>query len=394
MIHHTPFPALLDRLQHRAIQVGVGGLILCGLGAVLNPAQFFHSYLLAFLFWSSIALGCLAIFMLHQLVRGVWGAVIIRFLEAGARTLPLMALSFVPLLFGLRPLYLWARPEILAHDALLQQKSPYLNVPFFVLRTGVYFAIWITLAFLLTRWSRQQEQVTSQRSMHTLVRRLRLASGPGLVLYALTVTFAAIDWVMSLEPHWYSTIYGVIFMVGQALVTLAFAIVLLALLAEAEPFASVLQPGHFHDLGNLLLAFVMLWAYIAFSQFLIIWSANLPEEIPWYLHRLQGGWEAFAMLLLMLHFVLPFLILLSRGSKRRVQTLAMIAGLLLVMHLVELFWLVTPAWHPSILHIHWLDIIAPIAVGGIWLATFVWYLRGHELLPMHDPRLQRSVAHE
>jgi hypothetical protein len=392
MTTQSPLPPVLDRLQHRAIRVGVGGLVLCGLGAVFNPTQFFYSYLYAFLFWISVALGCLAIFMLHNLVRGAWGAVIVRFLEAGARTLPVMLLAFVPVLFGLRKLYLWARPDVLAHDALLQHKALYLNVPFFVLRTAIYFAVWIGLAFYLTRQERQRQAGAATADATQL--RLRPLSGIGLVLYALTMTFAAVDWVMSLEPHWYSTIYGVIFIVGQALITLAFAIVLLALLIRVEPFAGVIQPHHVHDLGNLLLAFVMLWAYIAFSQFLIIWSANLPEEITWYLHRTRGGWEVLAMLLILLHFVLPFLVLLARGSKRRVQTLAMIAGLLLVMHLVELFWMVMPALHPSALSVHVLDIIAPIALGGIWMAAFLWQLRRHSLLPVDDPRLQRSSVHE
>jgi hypothetical protein len=271
---------------------------------------------------------------------------------------------------------------------------PYLNLPFFVLRTGVYFVIWVGLAWLLTTWSRQQAQAAGQPMQRVLQRRLRLTSGPGLVLYALTMTFAAVDWVMSLEPLWYSTIYGVIFLVGQALVTMAFSIVLLALLVDTAPFAGLIRPAHFHDLGNLLLAFVMLWAYIAFSQFLIIWSANLPEEISWYVHRSQGGWEVLATLLLFLHFILPFLVLLSRHSKRRIQTLALIAGLLMVMHLVELFWLVMPALHQGAFHVHWLDVIAPVSLGGIWTAVFVRQLRGQALLPVHDPRLQRRVAHE
>ena len=213
------------------------------------------------------------------------------------------------------------------------------------------------------------------------------------MLYVLTVTFAAVDWVMSLEPHWYSTLYGVVILVGQMLAALALAIVLITQLAEAPPVSTVLTPQHLHDLGNLLLAFVMLWAYIGFSQFLIIWSGNLPEEVPWYIHRTQGGWEWLGRFVLLLHFGLPFVVLLSRTSKRRAQVLGRLAAGLLVMHLLELFWLVLPAFSPSTLVIHWLDVGLPIGMGGLWMAVFVWQLQRRALLPLHDPRLQEVVHH-
>jgi hypothetical protein len=372
----------------------VGGLGLCLLGALLNPVQFFHSYLLAYLFWVSLALGCLALIMLHHLVRGAWGALILRLLEAGASTLPLMGVAFVPLLFGLGHLYAWARPEMVAGDTLLQHKSPYLNVPFFVLRTAVYFAIWIVLSTCLTRWSRQLDQATTSAAAQVLLRRLRRLSGPGLVLYVLTVTFAAVDWAMSLEPHWYSTIYGMVFLIGQLLVTLAAAIVLLAVFVPFDPFAAVVTPAHVHDLGNLLLAFVLLWAYVAFSQFLIIWSANLPEEVPWYLHRTRGGWEWIGVVVLVGHFALPFVLLLARGMKRRLQTLATIAGVVIVMRLLDLFWLVLPAFYPAGLRVHWLDLVASLGVGGFWMALFMRLLQGQALLPLYEARLQQVPQHE
>jgi hypothetical protein len=373
--------------------IGVGGAALCLVGFFLYPVPFFRAYLLAYLFWLGIALGCLALLMVQHLIRGVWGAVIQRLLEAGSRTLPLMALLFVPLLFGLKSLYIWVQPEVLAGDELLQHKSAYLNVSFFVLRLVVYAVAWSSLAYLLNRWSFQHDRIEDWASGRPLRRRLQLLSGPGLVVYGLTVTFASIDWMMSLEPHWFSTIYGFVWIVGQVLTALAFAVVALALLADFEPFAGVVKPSHFHDLGNLLLTFVMLWAYIAFSQFLIIWSGNLSEEIPWYVHRIQGGWQWVGLLLLVFHFVLPFLLLLARFTKRNQSMLAPLAGLLIVMQWVDLFWLVMPAFHPSRLYLHWLDGVIPLGMGGLWIAVFLGYLKGRALLPQHDSRLYRGVEH-
>jgi hypothetical protein len=386
-------PLVLVQMQRRAWLVGAAGVVLALLGVWLNLAQFFRAYLVAYLFWSGLSLGCLALLMLHHLVGGAWGAMIRRLLEAGTRTLPLMVVLFVPLLYGLTTLYSWSQPEVVAHDGLLQHKSVYLNVPFFVQRAALYFAIWLIVMFFLNHWSRQQEQVAGAPQERRVQRRLRLLSAPGLVLYVLTVTFAAVDWIMSLEPHWYSTLYGVVILVGQILAALALAIVLITQLAEVPPVSTVLTLQHLHDLGNLLLAFVMFWAYIAFSQFLIIWSGNLPEEVSWYIHRTQGGWEWLGGLVLLLHFGLPFVVLLSRTSKRRAQVLWRIAAGLLGLHLLELFWLVLPAFYPSTLAIHWLDVGLPIGMGGLWMAVFVWQLQRRSLLPWHDPRLQEVVHH-
>lgn len=379
----------LDRIQHRSLIAGGVGLGLCLLGAFLNPEQFFRSYLLAYLFWTGIALGSFAIVMLHHLTGGGWGFVIRRLLEAGTRTLPLMAVLFVPLLFGLPDLYVWARPAEVAGDALLQHKSAYLNVPFFLFRTVVYFAIWIGVTYFLNKWSVEQDRTAEP----LLTRRLQVLSGPGLVLYGLTATFASIDWAMSLEPHWFSTIYGVMFIVGQVLATLALMILMAVLLADREPLSNVVSPAYLVDLGNLLLAFVMFWAYMAFSQYIVIWSGNLPEEITWYLHRTTGGWQWIALFLIIFHFAVPFLLLLSRVTKRNVQMLSAVAGALIVIRLVDLFWLVVPAFHHTGLAIHWMDLVAPVGVGGIWMWFFIWQLKGRPLLPLHDPRLEGIVSH-
>jgi hypothetical protein len=376
-----------ERFQRGSLIVGVVGLALCILGAFVSRDQFFYSYLMAYVFWLGIALGSLGIVMLHNLTGGAWGIVIRRLLESAMRTLPLMLLLFLPLLFGLPSLYEWARPEALAGDAVLQHKSAYLNVPFFLLRSALYFALWIGAAYLLTRWSRDHDRTADPR----LIQRLRILSGPGLVLYVLTITFASIDWLMSLEPHWYSTIYGVHFLGSHALSAFAFTILLAGWLVRAEPFAGVVRPTHFNDLGNLLLAFVMLWAYFAFSQWLIIWSGNLPEEITWYAHRTRGGWEWIALALMVFHFFLPFFLLLMRGVKRRVPALCALAAAIVFMRLIDVFWYTLPAFHPETFHIHWLDIAAPVGLGGVWIAAFIWQLRPVPLLPLNHPSTKEML---
>ncbi|MDZ7265734.1 MAG: hypothetical protein ONB48_00180 [candidate division KSB1 bacterium] len=380
----------LARWQRTALLVGVPALALCGVGATLGTTPFFQAYLLGYLFWLGLTLGCFALLALHHLVGGGWGFSIQRVLEAGSRTLPLMIVLGVPLAFGLQELYVWARPEVVSHDAILQHKARYLNVPFFTVRTLVYFALWAVLIFFLNRWSKQQDHSGDL----LLTRRLRQVSGPSLVIYVLTLTFASVDWVMSLDPHWYSTIYGVLFVVGQGLLTLAFAIVVVARLVRHQPLAEVVAAKHFHDLGNLMFAFVLLWAYVSFSQFLIIWSGNLPEEIPWYLHRLHGGWQWLSLALVVFHFALPFVLLLSRKMKRRVELLVKVALGMIVMRFADLFWLVVPSLRSEGFALHWLDLAAPVGIGGLWLAWFVWQLRDRPLLPLHDPRVAIAFSHK
>lgn len=392
----TPSGTLQNRLQRRqycALLVGVVGAGLCVVGYVVHPAQFFRSYLMGFMFWLGVVLGCLAILMLHHLAGGRWGMVIRRVLEAGTRLLPLMLVLCVPLLFGIPELYAWARPGGVEPHGTAAFRHFYLRVPFFLGRAGFYFAVWLVLGFLLNRWSRQQEQTDDAHVLASCRRRLRLLSGGGLVLYGLTVTFAAVDWLMSLEPQWFSTIYGFMVAIGQFLVAMAFAILATSWLARDEPVAAVASPEIFHDLGNLLLAFVLLWAYIAFAQLLIIWSTDLPEEIHWYLHRAHGGWHWVGMVLLVLHFALPFFLLLSRRIKRRVQLLTAVAAVVFCIHVVDVYWLVMPAFFPGQLHVHWLDLAVPIGLGGLWLAAFLWQLQRRSLLPWHELRLQEAGQH-
>jgi hypothetical protein len=375
-------PMRWDLMQKRSLAVGLIAAVLCAGGALIFPPVFFRAYLSAYIFWIGIPVGALALLMLHHLVGGRWGFMIQRVLEAAIQTLPLMALLFIPLLFGLPDLYPWARTEVVAADPLLQQKAAYLNIPFFIARTVGYFAVWIVLGRLLVTWSLQQDRSADD----TLTLRLQRLSGPGLVLYGLTVSFAVIDWIMSLEPKWYSTIFGMIFMVSFGLAAMALAILATRFLETEKPLAQVVSPDRRHDLGNLLLALVMFWAYLNFSQFLLIWSENLAEEIPWYLHRIGGGWEWVAVALILFQFALPFILLLSRNTKRDSRTLAAVAAAILFMHWLDILWMVVPTFYPAQFHFHWLDITAPVAIGGLWLAAFIGYLKARSLLPLHDPR--------
>ncbi|MBN1991113.1 MAG: hypothetical protein JW953_00300 [Anaerolineae bacterium] len=379
--------SLTNRIQKIALLAGAAGLIAALAGAFIGGEFFFQAYLLGYLFWVHLALGCLMGVMLHHLVGGKWSFVIRRFFEAGAGTLPLLALLFIPLLFGLPALYPWTHANEVAHSALLQHKAGYLNVPFFIGRAALYFIIWFGLAYLLNRWSRRQDDTGDPG----LKKRMVNLSPPGLILLVLTATFAAFDWMMSLEPEWFSSIYGVLFISGQALAAIAFALIMLKLFEQYRPLADWASVGVYNDLGNFLLAFVSFWAYIAFSQYLIIWSGNLPEEITWYITRTQGGWQYVGLALIIFHFVLPFAVLLARSVKRRAQVLAMIAGFIGFMRLVDLFWLTMPALRPT-LTIHWLDLVIPLAMGGLWVAFFARQLKRKALLPRHDPRFQEIPA--
>jgi hypothetical protein len=379
---------ILYRSQRALLGAGALGLVAALAGALVEPVQFFHSYLVAYLFFIGIALGSLGLVSLNHVTGGRWGVVIRRICEAAMRTLPLLLVLFVPLLFGLGHLYEWAIPEHVAHDALLQRKAPYLNVPFFIVRLGIYFAVWLVVTRYLVRWSRQQDETGDP----ALVQRLQFLGRGALLLYSLTMTFAAVDWAMSLEPHWFSTIYGILMIGGQVLSAFAFVIPVLLLVADREPFEHLVTAEQFHDLGKLMLAFVMLYAYFAFSQYLIIWSANLPEETPWYLARTTGGWQYVAVLVLFLQFVLPFVILLSRNLKRNARRLAAVALVVLAARLLDLFWLVTPAFSPARFAIHWMDVAAVFGIGGVWLSYFVWQLRDQPLLPLRDPALPVESA--
>ncbi|MGH7818259.1 MAG: hypothetical protein ACREQ9_00650 [Candidatus Binatia bacterium] len=378
----------LASIRNRSLMIGVVLLGLCGLGALAGPDQFFRSYLLGWVFWGGLAIGCMPLIMLHHLTGGAWGLVIRRVLEAGVGTLPLVAVLFVPVIVGLGRIYVWARPEVVAADPLLQHKAAYLNAPFFVGRTVLYFAIWIAMAQLLIRWSSEQDRTGDV----ALARRMQLFSGPGIGVVGLTGTFAAVDWVMSLDPHWFSTIFGMLFLAGQNLSAFALSILLLFGLSDRKPLAGVVQPSIYQDLGKLLLAFVMLWAYLSFSQFLIIYSGNLVEEIPYFLERGRGGWQWVGGALIVLHFAVPFVLLLSRDLKRNGAVLAGVAGFVLLMRFVDTMWMIMPSLSASYFVVHWMDLAAPLGIGGVWLWMLLGRLEARPLLPVHDPYAEETFA--
>ncbi len=383
-------PEAVGRFAKPSLAVGVLLLGLCAAAGLAGPEQFFRSYLLAFVFWNGLAVGSLAILMLQYLTGGAWGIVIRRPLEAAARTLPLTAAGFVLLVAGVRRLYEWSHADAVARDELLRKKALYLNVPFFAARGALAFAAWILLAWFLCRWSLEQDTHPDHRAID---RKLQLLSGGGLVVYALTTTFTSIDWVMSLEPHWYSTMYGVNFMVSQALGALALVVATLLRLSGREPLAGFLGRRHRHDLGKMMFAFTMFWAYVNFSQYLIVWSGNLPEEIAWYLARFRGGWGSVGLAILLLHFVVPFLLLLSREANRNPRLLSLAAILLVAMRFVDVAWLVLPAFSKGVFRIHWMDLVLPAGLGGVWLAYFARNLAPRPLLPVHDPGFEEALAH-
>lgn len=386
-------PTSVSRTQQRGLIVGVVFTLLLAAGLFLDRAQFFRSYLFAFSFWAGISLGSLALLMLQHLTGGGWGLVIRRVLEASTRTLPLIAILFLPILLGAHSIYSWTHHEEIAKHPVLAEKAKYLNLSFFTVRAAIYFAIWLALAFFLNRWSLMQDRTADRR----FTKRMSVLSGPGLVLFVFTVTFASVDWFMSLDPEWFSTIYGFIFVAAWSLSALAFTIAVMAALSKSEPMSNIVGQSHFHDLGKLLLALVMLWSYFAFSQFLIIWSGNLPEEIRWYHPRLHGAWGAIALAVIVLHFAFPFLFLLSRSFKRNAGKLVIVAVLVLVMRLFDLFWMIAPNFTGEHFHISWMDVVAPIGMGGLWLGVFAWTLTKRPLIPINDPlyetALEQKQAH-
>jgi hypothetical protein len=381
--------AEIRQWRTRSLAIGIGGLVLLGAGMFLvSPFQFYRSYLWAYLYIVGLALGPLAWLMLQYLTGGAWGVVIRRPAEAAARTLPLVLVLFLPIVIGIPNLYSWSHAKIVAADPLIQHKTPYLNVPFFLGRAAIYFAGWLFLSWFFNRWSQREDEGSTVAHG-----KMSWLAGPGILFWGFSITFMSIDWVMSMQPHWYSSMFGLLFIAGQGLTAMAFLVTLMVLLSFREPMHSVLTPRHLHDLGKFLLALVMVWAYFSFSQFLIIWAGNLPEEIPWYLERLNGGWQFVALALVLGHFALPFALLLSRDLKRNFRLLASIALFILLMRFVDLYWLVAPSYFKGSFHFSWMDLAAPIGLTGVWLAYYLHQLEKRPLLPRRDPQLEEALEH-
>lgn len=379
-------PPQIETLERMALGLGALGLIALAAGFLADHAQFYRSYLLAYVFVIGVPLGSLALLMVHHLSGGAWGLVVRRTFEASARTLPLMALLFIPVVFGIHDLYEWSHAEVVARDPIVAHKTAYLNQTGFIVRSLVYFTIWSVLALLLTRWSAQQDTGEVPYGNFGKV------SGPGLLILALSVTFASVDWVMSLDPHWFSTIFGLWFLMGQALTALAFTIVIAFLVSRDGRLATVITSEKFHDYGKLLFAFIMLWAYLSYSQFLIIWSANLPEEIPYYLRRLGDGWQTVSLAIVFGHFVLPWLILLWRPTKTVPRWLMAVALFMLAMRYLDVFWLIAPWVKQGAFGVHWMDLASLVGLGGFWVGVFCHLLKGRALLPVGDPYLPEVLA--
>jgi hypothetical protein len=367
----------------------LGGIASAALAAG-DPRQFFFSWLAAFVFVHSLALGCLYFVLIHHATQAGWGVVVRRLAEDAAATLPLFALLFLPLAFGLHDLYPWARPEAVAADRVLRWKQPFLNTPFFLARQVAYFVIWSAIALWCRALSRRQDEHPDPQ----LAQRLRRWSGPALVPLVLTHSLAAVDWLMSLDAHWYSTIFGVYCFSGAFMAAFALLAVVAVGLQRAGVLRGMVNTEHFHDLGKLLFAFTVFWAYIAFSQFLLIWYGNMPEETLWYRDRLHGSWLAVSAVLALGHFVLPFFFLMPRSMKRNPITLTAGAAWMLLMHLVDVHWLVMPPLHADGVRPALLDATTLLAVGGAFLFGFGWLLRADPLVPVGDPRLPESLGFE
>ena len=378
-------PPVAQSMQQRSLVIGVIAAIVSVAGVFLAPGSFYSAYLIGFMFWLGLSLGCMAILMLYHLVGGAWGTVIRRILESGMMTLPLMFVLFIPILLNLPKLYFWARPG-LTDPKIIEIHQSYLNFNGILLRYIVYFVIWIGMAYFLNRWSTEQDSIAGQSTL-----RFRAMSSIGLVIYSLTISFAVIDWVMSLQARWISTIYGLLFIAGEALSAFCFCVVVESILAKRKPMSEYLTDTEVHDHGKFMLAFVMVWAYFNFSQWLIIWAGNLPEEIPWYVRRMNGGWETVGLFLVVFHFAVPFALLLSRQLKRKARTLVWLASWLIFMRIVDIFWHIEPASHPAF-HVSWVHFTIVAGMGGLWIAYFFHNLRSRPLLAVNAPQTLRLLG--
>ncbi len=381
---------VVGRFGKIMLAAGVLGLLLSVVGYFTNSKQFYHSYLTAYCFWWTIVLGGLFFTLLHHLTGASWSVVLRRIPETLMATLPALAVLFIPLLFGLHDLYHWSHADAVAADALLAKKAPYLNSGFFIVRTIGYFVIWYLLARSLYKISLAQDHHPSDKQTH----KMRRLSAPGMLLFALTLTFASFDWLMSLDAHWFSTIFGVYIFSGTVLAVISFVTLFALMLRTKGILKETITVEHYHDLGKLLFGFTVFWAYIAFSQYFLIWYANIPEETIWFQHRWQGSWKYVSLLIVFGHFVLPFLVLLGRAAKRNLKVMTFMGCWMLFIHWVDFYWLVFPNLHHHGIHISWMDFTSMLAVGGVTLWYFWRRLTAQALVPCNDPKLQASINFE
>jgi hypothetical protein len=379
----------LGRLTRPALFVGLGGAAGCAIMAWLAPGAFFPAYLAAYHFVLGIGLGCLVLLMIYHLTGGAWGFLLRRILEAGTRTLPLLAILFLPLALGLGVLFPWAQPGA-ADSEQLRHQRPYMNAPFFFARAAAYFGVWVCAALLLEVWSRRQERSGDP----VWVRRLGTASAIGLVCYGVTIHFASIDWLLALQPAFRSTIFGLLMGSGQLLTAHAVAVIVFAVLVRGSALGEYASPDAVNDLGNLMLTFVVVFGYMVYFQFMLIWITNLPSEVAWYLPRLHGAWGTVSLALIVAHLGMPFFALLARDVKRSPRALACVGGLLLAAHAVYDFQTVLPAFSGAApgYAVAVAAVVAVLAVGGLWAADFLWELGRRPLVPAHDPSAEAALT--
>jgi len=378
-------PPVVKTIAQRSLIVGVVFGIVAVILAFIRPDEFYRAYLLGFMCWLGVALGSMAILMIRHLTGGGWGMVIRRILGAAMRTVPLLAVLFIPVILGMKHLYIWARPLSEVTDKHLREHleditKTYLTTNGFIVRAIFYFAIWNLLSFLLSHWSKQTDRAGAPDNTD----RFKAVAGPGLILYGFTISFAAIDWVMSLDPSWISTIFGLVILIGEVLAAMCFAVVVERILFNYKPMSEMLKPDFVHDHGKWMLAFTMVWAYFNYSQWLIIWAGNLPSEITYYMRRLNGGWGYVGLFIVIFHFAVPFAILLSRPFKRNIRKLVWLAVWMMLMRYLDLFWVIEPNFSKTFT-ITIADIVVPVAIGGFWLAYFFRNLAALPLLPAYDP---------
>jgi hypothetical protein len=384
-------PSATAKLSTRWLIIGLVAAVAAGAGAVVSTQQFFRGYLIGYMLVLGFSLGAMALLMLGHLTGGNWWMIGRRVMEAAIGNIPLLTLLFIPIWLGRHSLYIWLDPAYVATHHSVAAKGAYLNETGWTVRAVIYFVIWNLWAFALRGGSLKQDADNSPR----IWQRLKVWSGPGILVYGLTITLACTDWIMSLDPTWYSTIFGMFFMISEMLSVMALMIVILCSLREFAPYDKVLGPEQLHDYGKLMLTFTMVWAYFSFSQWLIIWAGNLPEEITWYLDRIHGGWQTVALSLVFLQFSLPFLLLLSRELKRDARKLVPVALLVLVMRYVDIYWIIAPNPFPGTtgdahhLTYHWTYLVAPVALISIWLGSFFWQLGKRPLLVVTEPMLPR-----
>lgn len=368
-----------------ALIIGVIGLILSALGYFSDSKQFYFSYLTSFAFWASLGLGGLFFTMLHHISGAKWSTVILRISQAVMSVLPMMIILFIPIMFGIKELYEWSNPEVLADNTILQSKTGYLNVSDFIIRTVFYFTIWGLLSFLINKYSRLQDEGKNT------TKQLKIVSAPGMFLFALTISFAAFDWLMSLDPMWYSTIFGGYYFGGSFVIILAFLILISNYLKSNGTLENEIGSAHFSDLGKLFFGFIVFWAYLGGAQYFFIWYANIPEETVWFLHRWVGSWKTISLLLILGHFLIPFISLIFFNTKRNRKILVFFAIWIFVFHYVDLYWLIGPAMHHESAQLSWSDLTTFIGIGGVFIALFWRSFTSKSIVPVNDPNLNASI---